>query len=348
MEILPEKGHSFCVGDYLTLSDLQAPAYLGSPEVATYWEISAGTTPTNFVPFTFPRQLSYADNNKWIRLHAIGCGEGGTNAIQLQVYDAPSVATPTVPAAICAGNSFNLIAPTIQNYGEQPIDQGWQIAPSQNGNYVPFDNNEVTYDYNGWWLRYFVQNDCGFGYSQPVQITVNDSPLVGDITPPAPIFSGEAFDLLTPTVEWRHENPGSGVWEIASPNNGNFQLLDNNNIPFYYDRYLLRYRAVNDCDTTYSNMVPVTVYPTDQDPIILVLTPGWNWIGYLLHNVLTIEEAFANLTPSDGDIIKGQNGVSYYQESTQEWIGSLRVLIPGRGYMYNNNSEETKSFYYPW
>lgn len=80
---------------------------------------------------------------------------------------------------------------------------------------------------------------------------------------------------------------------------------------------------------------------------VLVLTPGWNWISYLLLDTIPIEEALVHLTPNDGDIIKGQEGVSYYQASTHEWVGSLRSLIPGRGYMYYNNNNTNNSFYYP-
>ena len=271
-ENLSEFGHAFCVGDLLSSSDLVAPPCAGNPDVGSsiYWEMSAN--PNNgFVPIDIPMTLAANHNNMYIRCHAVGCGDGVSNAIQIEVHDAPTITTPSTPAAICAGNSFNLTVPTIQNYGVQPIDQGWQIAPTQNGNYVPFDNNEVTYDYNGWWLRYFAQNDCSTGFSQSVQITVNDSPLVDDITAPFPICAGEAFALTTPTVNWRHVNQGTGGWEIADPNSGDFQPLNNNNIPFTFDGNLLRYRAVNGCDTTYSNLVSVTVYSTDpiyEDTIV--------------------------------------------------------------------------------
>ena len=80
---------------------------------------------------------------------------------------------------------------------------------------------------------------------------------------------------------------------------------------------------------------------------LITLTPGWNWISYLLLDTIPIEEALVHLNPNDGDIIKGQEGVSYYQASTHEWVGSLRSLIPGRGYMYYNNNNMNNSFYYP-
>lgn len=272
VEDLPEIGHSFCVGDYLATSDLQAPAFSGSPDVSTYWEISNNTSPNGtYTPFTLPRQLTISDNHKWIRLHAVGCGESTTNSVQLQVNDAPTIVTPAVPAAICAGNSFTLVAPNVQNDGTL-IDFGWQVSPTQNGSYISFDNNEVPYSSNGYWIRYFAENECGIGYSQPVQITVNDLPEVGNITEPPAICAGDAFTLTAPTVDWRHVTPGNGSWEIADPVTGEFQPLNNSNISYAYNGCLIRYKAENGCGTSYSpNSLMVTVYSTDpvyEDTIV--------------------------------------------------------------------------------
>ena len=270
LDDLPEIGHSFCVGDYLTVSDLQAPACSGSPELGTYWEISANPT-TNFTPFSLPRLLSNADNNKWIRLHAVDCGETHTNSVQLQVNAVPVISIPAVPNAICAGNSFELTVPNIQNSGVLS-DWGWQYSSTQNGTFTSFDNNEVSYGFNGYWIRYFAQNECGTGSSQPVQITVNDLPVVGSINTPSAICAGESFELTEPSVDCHHETPCVGTWEIADPQVGEFQPLINNNIPYEYDGYQLRYRAENGCGITYStNLVTVTVYSTDpvyEDTIV--------------------------------------------------------------------------------
>ena len=99
---------------------------------------------------------------------------------QLVVNDVPTIATITSPQAIYAGNSFNLTTPTIQNNGSIITSQGWQIAAQQNGSYTAFNNNNVPYSYNGYWIRYFAENDCGIGYSNSVQITVyqNDNIII--------------------------------------------------------------------------------------------------------------------------------------------------------------------------
>lgn len=81
------------------------------------------------------------------------------------------------------------------------------------------------------------------------------------------------------------------------------------------------------------------------DPATTAVTveDGWNWIGYYGLKVANLADALANYGPEDGDILKGQTGVAYFD--TYEWEGSLPMLEPGLGYMLNASS--TKSFSYP-
>ena len=90
----------------------------------------------------------------------------------------------------------------------------------------------------------------------------------------------------------------------------------------------------------------VVTSPTPSG-LLITLNPGWNWISYLLLEEVSLEEALENLTPSDGDMLKGQDGFSTFDESTQTWRGSISNFTPGRGYMYLNNSTEVKTFSYP-
>lgn len=92
---------------------------------------------------------------------------------------------------------------------------------------------------------------------------------------------------------------------------------------------------------------------TDETPmppyneVVITLRPGWNWISYLLTIPVPLEEALANLIPSDGDVIKGQNSFCTYNAALQLWQGSMDSMVPGQGYMYLNNGSETKAFTYP-
>lgn len=264
--------NAICAGDDL---ELTVPAYSGNGTGS--WEISqnANGTYQSFNPQNVP-----ATYNNWYLHYKVSndCGSDVSNAVQIHVYDAPTISTPATPQAICAGNSFNLTTPTIQNHGATVTDQGWQIAATQNGSYSAFNNNNVQYTYNGYWIRYFAENECGMTYSTPVQVTVNDEPIVGNITTPAGICAGQSFNLTTPQVNWRHTNQGTGSWEIQV--NGVWQPLNNSNIPFDYNGCNIRYKAVNGCGTSYStNLVQVTVYSTEPTYETITACDTYFWNG---------------------------------------------------------------------
>jgi hypothetical protein len=246
---------AICAGDDL---EVTAPTFDGTGNGA--WEICQTQNGTYQ---SFSIQNVPATYNNWYLHYKVSnnCGSATSNAVQIHVNDAPTIATPTTPSAICAGGSFNLVAPSIQNNGFSITDQGWQIASTQNGTYNSFNNNNVQYSSNGYWIRYYAVNECGETHSASVQVTVNDEPVVGDIAVPAGICEGQSFNLTAPTVQWRHTNQGTGSWEIQV--NGVWQTLNNSNIPFAYNGCNIRYKAVNGCGTNYSsNVVQVTVYST--------------------------------------------------------------------------------------
>ncbi len=70
---------------------------------------------------------------------------------------------------------------------------------------------------------------------------------------------------------------------------------------------------------------------------------GWNWIGYYGRQVASVSDALAGLGAVNGDILKGQSGVSYYDD--YEWAGSLPMMEPGIGYMLKNTT--ARQFSYP-
>ena len=264
---------AICAGENLNVT---APTYDGNGTGA--WEICQTQNGTyqsfsiNNVPFSY---------NNWYLHYKVSndCGSDVSNAVQIHVNDAPTIATPATPQAICAGGSFALTTPTIQSNGSTITNQGWQIAATQNGTYNPFNNNNVPYTYNNYWIRYFAENDCDESHSASVQITVNDEPIVGSITAPPGICAGESFNLTAPQVTWRHVNQGTGSWEIQI--NGVWQTLNNGNIPYDYNGCSIRYKAVNGCGTAYSpNNVQVTVYSTEPtyDTITACDTYVWNGV----------------------------------------------------------------------
>ena len=264
---------AICAGDDLVITP---PDYSGNGTGS--WEISQAQNGTYQA---FSLQSVPVTYNNWYLHYKVSndCGSDVSNAVQIHVYDAPTIGTPATPQAICAGGSFTLTTPSIQNNGSTITNQGWQIAASQNGTYTTFNNNNIPYTNNGYWIRYFAENDCGETHSVSVQVTVNDEPLVGPVTAPAGICAGQSFSLTVPTIQWRHVNQGTGSWEIQI--NGVWQDLTNTNIPFAYNGCAIRYKAVNGCGTAYStNTVQVTVYSTEPtyDTITACDTYVWNGV----------------------------------------------------------------------
>ena len=73
--------------------------------------------------------------------------------------------------------------------------------------------------------------------------------------------------------------------------------------------------------------------------------PGWNWIGPLSIYNLSLGEAFADLSPTRGDIVKSKTQVAFYDG--YKWEGDLTAVIPGMGYYYKSNNSDTLAFRYP-
>lgn len=80
----------------------------------------------------------------------------------------------------------------------------------------------------------------------------------------------------------------------------------------------------------------------DPDNNEISVGQGWNWIGYYGRQVSSLTDAFAGLDPVNGEILKSQEGVSYYD--VYEWSGSLAMMEPGVGYMINVSSARAFSY----
>ncbi len=77
----------------------------------------------------------------------------------------------------------------------------------------------------------------------------------------------------------------------------------------------------------------------------ITVVPNWNWIGYTPTYRLTLDDAFAGLNPTSGDVVKSSEGFAIY--SGFEWVGSLTAMTPGKGYMYKSFAKDTLTFTYP-
>lgn len=83
------------------------------------------------------------------------------------------------------------------------------------------------------------------------------------------------------------------------------------------------------------------------DPTTCPITviPNWNWIGYTPTYRLSLDDAFAGLNPTSGDVVKSSEGFAIY--SGFEWVGSLTSMTPGKGYAYKSLAKDTLTFTYP-
>ena len=74
----------------------------------------------------------------------------------------------------------------------------------------------------------------------------------------------------------------------------------------------------------------------------IALISGWNWLGYPVNQIMSLNEAFANTYPDDMDYIVGQDGFAQFVNG--KWVGTLSVLTPGVGYLYNSISDKDLCF----
>ena len=80
-------------------------------------------------------------------------------------------------------------------------------------------------------------------------------------------------------------------------------------------------------------------YLTDKFPI--TISPGWNWVGYIPSTGMTVTQAFKDLTPLNGDIIKSQTLFAQYVAGIG-WIGNLSFLEPLKGYLLKISNSGTQ------
>ena len=77
----------------------------------------------------------------------------------------------------------------------------------------------------------------------------------------------------------------------------------------------------------------------------VTLRPGWNWIAYTPMVTMSVDEALAGVNANLGDRIKSQTGIAVFGEAG--WVGNLKALESGHGYMYYNSSDVAQEFFYP-
>ncbi len=71
---------------------------------------------------------------------------------------------------------------------------------------------------------------------------------------------------------------------------------------------------------------------SNPETTTMKLHKGWNWIGYVPLGNHRLENALANLTPAENDVVKAIDDFSTFTGG--KWVGTLTQMKPGEGYMY--------------
>lgn len=143
---------------------------------------------------------------------------------------------------------------------------------------------------------------------------------------------------------------GSNGVRILSKSNGYVDQFEYNGTSYWYgtlnaitneQMYMVRTNMA--CNATMTG----TLDSFSQHPIII--NNGWNWIGFPANESVSVSTALSGFTPEANDQIKSKsNGYSTYivYGNNALWYGTLNTLEPGQGYMYNSNSNASKTLVY--
>ena len=80
------------------------------------------------------------------------------------------------------------------------------------------------------------------------------------------------------------------------------------------------------------------LFDVAESPI--VLSAGWNWIGYPHNETLEIADAITNA--EEGDYLVAQDGFTGYEDGS--WEGTITDFEPGGGYLYKSTSAKALIF----
>jgi len=90
--------------------------------------------------------------------------------------------------------------------------------------------------------------------------------------------------------------------------------------------------------------ITLTGYATPLNPINFA-AQQWTWFGYQPQRALTVNAALSNINPTVGDLVKSQTQFATWDG--YQWVGSLKVMMPGQSYVYNNIGTDSINFTYP-
>ena len=244
--------------------ELTAPTITdnGSTIGAQGWEIETAAGSDVYVPFSNP--VTRADNGKLIRYFVeVICGRVPSNSVLVTINAAPTVTALITPDAVCAGNNLTMTANVSNNNGSTITGYSWKLNGVEIGTEATL-NYPMASAHNNQTLILTVMSSCGDVSTAGVTVTVNDKPAAAEITAPATVCSGNNLELPI----WNDP----GYWQIETSAGSNSFVAFNS--PFTVvdadNGKLIRYARTNDCGTSYSNEVKISVNPV---PAVNALSP---------------------------------------------------------------------------
>ena len=94
-----------------------------------------------------------------------------------------------------------------------------------------------------------------------------------------------------------------------------------------------------DCEITLTGM---PINPAEHP---VAINEGSNWIGYPLGESMTVTNAFAGFAVNNDKIKSNSYGQATFNGSI--WVGALRYLYPGKGYVYKSSASGSRTFTFP-
>ena len=92
------------------------------------------------------------------------------------------------------------------------------------------------------------------------------------------------------------------------------------------------------CEITLEGM------PVDPTALPINIASGSNWIAYPLRESMSVANAFAGFAVNGDKVQEQINNASY---NGTRWSGQLRNLVPGAGYIYQSDVEESRTLVFP-
>ena len=77
----------------------------------------------------------------------------------------------------------------------------------------------------------------------------------------------------------------------------------------------------------------------------VIIQNGNNWIGYPLHETMSVNDALAGFPAVSGDIIQSHRNNSVFIRGA--WRGALSNLEPGQGYIFQSTVQEDRTLTFP-